>query len=716
MKITVLRNNRTIADKKFSPENSDILLIGRSRDCHIVLDDRKVSRIHAEIVSEETSWKIRAKNKDGMLDINGIVQEEKQLGHADILKAGPFDIKIELPVDILETAGVEQTETVSPSPTEGDGTTLEEFATEGEEGEFAAEDEQEEFGTEAEEGDFSTEEGQDGFDTEGEGEGFSTEDEYEENTVVASGFASYTLEIFGEHAPYDAYKIEDAEVLIGRDPDKCHILLRDPEVSSLNTAIKKSDSQITIEDIESSNGTILNGKRINKAVLQHGDEFVIGSTSFSYKVKLDLLAGEEQRLMPVEENQSIEIEEIVEVEEDFEEDASNQNIASPTSQSLFSKEAMKDPEKRKKIMMIAVVLAGLWLVLEEEEPSPKKAAPQKEKMANNEADSTETTTEAATKRSPSQDGQEKALSKQGTPLTKEQLEQIEQQYVLTKETFAQQKYQETLFELDKIFQVVDQWKESRQIEALAKEGLKKIEELEKKRKEEEERRQRAIRIQEMLTKAKKAVEERKVQLAGSFFAEILKLEPDNFDVPQLKLELDTWQEEEERKRVEAEAKKVERQRKVDQLSPGKNDYLQKKWYSAILRLESFLKISNMDEDLIKEATTMLEMSKAELKKLVDPLISKARSLREGQDLKGAYEHYNRALVFDPSTEEALNEVNRISEILNRRARNVYIEGLIAENLSMFKEAKEKFQEVQQISPSDSGYYKKASDKLRDYFD
>ena len=45
-----------------------------------------------------------------------------------------------------------------------------------------------------------------------------------------------------------------------------------------------------------------------------------------------------------------------------------------------------------------------------------------------------------------------------------------------------------------------------------------------------------------------------------------------------------------------------------------------------------------------------------------------------------------------------------------------IEGIISESLSLFEDAKEKFQEVQQISPSDSEYYKKASEKLRDYTD
>ena len=96
-----------------------------------------------------------------------------------------------------------------------------------------------------------------------------------------------------------------------------------------------------------------------------------------------------------------------------------------------------------------------------------------------------------------------------------------------------------------------------------------------------------------------AVDERKEELSEHLFAEILKLEPDNFDVPQLKLELKNWKEEEEKKRLEEEAKKVARKKKVDQLAPGKNEYLKKNWYQAVLKLENFLKIDDMDEDLLK---------------------------------------------------------------------------------------------------------------------
>jgi tetratricopeptide (TPR) repeat protein len=124
----------------------------------------------------------------------------------------------------------------------------------------------------------------------------------------------------------------------------------------------------------------------------------------------------------------------------------------------------------------------------------------------------------------------------------------------------------------------------------------------------------------------------------------------------------------------------------------------------------------MDEDLTKEATEILKTSKEEISAAVNPLLGKAKSLLEGQDLKGAYEVYTQVLKFEPSNTEALNQTNEIKEQLTIKARKIYREAIISESLSLFQDAKEKLQEVQQISPVDSEYYKKASEKLKDYME
>ncbi len=94
----------------------------------------------------------------------------------------------------------------------------------------------------------------------------------------------------------------------------------------------------------------------------------------------------------------------------------------------------------------------------------------------------------------------------------------------------------------------------------------------------------------------------------------------------------------------------------------------------------------------------------------------SKEFKEGQDLKSAYEAFLEVLKLEPSNTEALNEIDDIKSQLDSRSKKIYREGIIAESLSLFTDAKEKFQEVQQISPTDSDYYKKATEKLKNYLE
>jgi tetratricopeptide (TPR) repeat protein len=165
-----------------------------------------------------------------------------------------------------------------------------------------------------------------------------------------------------------------------------------------------------------------------------------------------------------------------------------------------------------------------------------------------------------------------------------------------------------------------------------------------------------------------------------------------------------------------EIEKARRNALVEKLAPGKTLFIKRDYYKAVDRLEKFINGKNIDEDLLKEATSMLRSSRKNLKNIIGPLTSKARSFKEGQDLKQSYETYGDILKIDPSNEEALNERDLIVDTLRMRSRKIYREALISESLSLFQEAKEKFQEVQQISPINSEYYTKATDKLKNYLE
>lgn len=558
--------------------------------------------------------------------------------------------------------------------------------------------------TEFSDGEESFDEGfaDDGFEDDGD-YGVDTYDDDEKTQVVRS-FANFALEVFGEFAPYDKFVIEKPETFIGRDPEKCDIVLNDPEVSGVHAVIKKNAITCTLEDLKSANGTILNGERINSHELTSEDEFLIGSTSFTVKIESDFIEQEKDRIMPVEQNQVVEVEEVIEVDENFvdedgsviEGDALGSGTLDTKPKSLFSKEALKDPQQRKKLLYGLVGLLMLWVFLDDGETQQKPKATDKKAAPKVE--------------------EKKAPKPNQKILTPEEKEFVESQYLLANQYFSEGKYGETIQELDKIFAITPEYKNAKQLKSLAKEGLEAVAKLLEEKRIEKERKIREQKVKELVGQAKEATEKNQVEIAEGLFQEILKLDPENFEVTQLKLRINAYKQEQQRIALEKAQKKAERMRQVQELSPGKTFYLSKDWYKAILKLQDFLRQKDIDEDLTKEASQMLEDSKQNLNSVVNPLIGKARSLKEGQDLKGAYELYLEVLNYHPAHEEALNEMDEIREKLELRSKRVYREAIIAESLSLYNDAKEKFQEVQQISPTDSEYYQKATDKLKDYLD
>lgn len=733
--LSVTKENLNILNLDLSSEiesngNEELsFFIGRDENCRIHLDDMKVSREHAKLNYKDQVWSIELCSSLSSMSLNGMPCNKSNLTNGDLITIGPFTLSVigdasvvnedkvieddssatdalEDSFEDIESSEDESEETIEETPEVAIG--LGEEATEFHSGEDSSESLSDEDEDEDEDDFVSNEE----LETDDEFNSFSEDEEsdadenfeidaYEddESTKVLQGFSTFFLEIFGEHAPYDKYEIKDKLTLIGRDPDKCQIVLNDPEVSSVHAQITKKAINCSLEDQKSGNGTLLNGERVNQSDLKNGDEIIIGSTTFTVKVLSSFLEEEKNRIMPVEENQFVEVEEIVEIGQDEAGDlavsSGVEELGVSESNSLFSKEALKDPEKRKKILIILVVLLGLWTFLDDGAETAKKPVKKKKNIKKKE---------------------EKVLSKKQRPLTAEEKEIIDAHYILVTQYYSDGQFSKAIMEADKIYAITSSYKNLNQYVALAKEGVKKLEALEKERRDKEKERLRKIEIKKLVLKAEESVEKKKMDLAEGILDEIVSLDPNNDDVDRMRREIKHYRKEQERIAVEEAQKIAERKRQVQDLVPGKTYFLQREWFKAISKLSTFLRSQSIDEDLRKEASEMLNTSKRNMRNKVGPLLGKARSLNEGQDMKGSYETYLEILTIEPSHVEALNEMNDIREKLELKSKKIYREAIISESLSLYTDAKEKFQEVQQVSPTDSEYYKKATEKLKDYLD
>jgi adenylate cyclase len=82
------------------------------------------------------------------------------------------------------------------------------------------------------------------------------------------------------------YVLTSDETLIGRNP-KTDITLLDENISREHAIVllEEETGTYTIEDLQSSNGTKVNGKRIRSADLADADEIEIGNTRFRFLLK-----------------------------------------------------------------------------------------------------------------------------------------------------------------------------------------------------------------------------------------------------------------------------------------------------------------------------------------------------------------------------------------------------------------------------------------------
>ena len=82
------------------------------------------------------------------------------------------------------------------------------------------------------------------------------------------------------------YELSCEETIIGRNPTT-DITLLDENISREHSIIlwEQETGGFSIEDLQSTNGTKVNGKRVRSATLQHEDQIEIGRTRFTFLLR-----------------------------------------------------------------------------------------------------------------------------------------------------------------------------------------------------------------------------------------------------------------------------------------------------------------------------------------------------------------------------------------------------------------------------------------------
>jgi len=78
------------------------------------------------------------------------------------------------------------------------------------------------------------------------------------------------------------HEIEKRRVVIGRSKD-CEIQVADPNVSRRHAEVRQEGAAHWVVDLDSTNGTEINGRRLKRAKLRPGDTITVGSTELVFR-------------------------------------------------------------------------------------------------------------------------------------------------------------------------------------------------------------------------------------------------------------------------------------------------------------------------------------------------------------------------------------------------------------------------------------------------
>ena len=98
-----------------------------------------------------------------------------------------------------------------------------------------------------------------------------------------------TLEAIAGPRKGEIFPVNDSGLSIGRDPSNSVAIL-DSALSRHHCQIEIRGNTFALRDLDSSNGTLLNGAQLKEMVLREGDEIRIGASTFAFRCKVEAVA------------------------------------------------------------------------------------------------------------------------------------------------------------------------------------------------------------------------------------------------------------------------------------------------------------------------------------------------------------------------------------------------------------------------------------------
>ena len=787
--------------------SSDVL-VGRGDDCAIRLDDKAVSRNHAVFRKTADGIEIEKKSEFAPILVNGVDCARKPLKHGDVIDIGPYRVKVTIPEPKKEEEGprdgpisvsdvTNDPELESAEP--GDGHTAllnvdftQNAAKKVKRNDGPADifsfDQKKSLKRQREENDATSSVAENTTASAPLGEEEPTRlqmKNIEAKLLVPNGFAAQA-----------AYDLGDGLYTVGRGKG-CDIVLLDKKSSRKNSEIRKDGVRYLIRDLDSANGTFVNGKPVKEQELYHDDLIRVGEAQIrfvalnkQYEKKKEQIENAPDGLhtsqivvsLPSEESDSphgsggssgsqslaqgtgsFSVDGYgggalgapgggyhpagVQMEEGYVPPAyapAEAPAAKAGPLALYFKyvRGFKDLKPIQKLIPIlaAIAIAG-WAfeddIREQMDPGAaaakngqtagKNGAPVKPgapgRGAGTRSGPAGAGAGAPGAKSPSQGAMAgtgatgpgaDGITKSYASLSADEKKYVDTQVQLADDAFKSMDYDKALFEAKKVYRVLPDFDRAKELERYSIAGKRRLEvKAEEKRKREEAERTKE-RVIAIVASAQTAMEKKDYPAAQALFDEIMTLDPENTKVSDWKKEIASVEEEKSRKAMEARVESEKNKLAWDTYEEAMKLYRAGEFHAAIPAFERVGDVRANDPKPTKKAAEMKRASEKAIRDARDPLLRRGKAAEADGNLAEAYRAYEKATKVDPPYPDGYAGMDRIRETLNARAKAIYIEGVMFESYSDFKQAFAKFNQILETAPEGSDYYQKAKRKLRAY--
>jgi len=524
-------------------------------------------------------------------------------------------------------------------------------------------------------------------------------------TVVGPAYLLYQLiAISGPHK--DKVFTLEKDVMIAGRGKKVEISLIDDLVSREHARFYKQGVDYLVVDLDSSNGTRVNGKKVvEPVVLTSGDIVEIGSSILRFMV----VNPQVQNVQGVKDLGSSKSSGRGAVEK-IEVMPSETEIKNIEKSYGFEQDVSKVQNKKKLlplVLLIGVIIIIVVILLGDK----SKKVPTPGNANNN-----NTKTEVAP---PAEEAiPEVKCEEQGSfcqqPLAVQK--QLLAEYEVAVKLFKNFQYELSEDRVQQILSKVPDWNKAKdllEVSTRAKDEL-----LTQKKQEEDAtlRKELEKKVSDYLQEAQSLMRKEKYEQVKELISKIFEIDPNNQGAKDLADKIEAADAKKKRL-ADDRAKFLVTLSKYEKIfGEGKKHHNSKEYRKAIESLQICISYPPIEGEKIAEIRNnckkLLNESNELLKTTVTPELSAGMEAYTNGRYKEAIEAYNRVLKMDYKNKEAKEGISKSKEALEEEAREVFSRAAIAESVSDYTTACPLYNRVLEISIPGSKYYNNAAAKAK----